>query len=321
MKPRFLALALGAVIAAPGLQAQGGTNGIVTGGATVGEIRETPPANPASPGECAQDLRAYHLKNLVDLGFFSAENVPKDSVRKNVENRAKACVDKFPLSEVKGKQLDYLGIVYVRANQDKVAQDIFTRRLGESGITAREKQLTLLAAVEAFADGDVPERIATAEKYMKELDALPADATSEKVKAHGALTNAYRRVNNDPKVIEHGEQVVKLAQNMDQRDRAESARHLELSFQDVSELYSIEASGGKDKIEALAKILQNPKFPDPSYIAEFFQRAVDRSRMLNTVAPKITANWWLNMGDKKGYDELDIASDKKLRVLQFAAFG
>jgi hypothetical protein len=165
----------------------------------------------------------------------------------------------------------------------------------------------------------VPSRIASAEKYMAQLDAMTVAANLEKVLAHAALADAYRMVNNEAKVVSHGELVVKLAQVMDQRDRANGARRMELAFQDAAEIYSTQPSG-RAKIDALAKTMTSPRLPDPESVAERLRRAVIRAQMLGERAHGVTANWWLN-SDLSGMQTLDVASAKKIRVLQFTAFG
>jgi hypothetical protein len=186
--------------------------------------------------------------------------------------------------------------VYALALHDEKARSIFEKRLAEPGISVRDKGLTYAAAVQAFADHNRPARIATAETYMKSLDALPQNVSGqEAAQSHMILGNTYRLVNKPADEIMNDKKGLEIAQKLTQQERAQLLiPYLIDTYGDLAEAYVAEPNS-KPRIDSIAVLVQKPVNPDVPDVKMGLDAAVKRGYLLGKPAPDIFSNHWFNI--------------------------
>jgi len=275
---------------------------------------------PTTPRECVEELRAYRMAEIFARGYFDAPYIPKDTIEMKVSVKANDCIARFPVADVSGKQIDALASIYVLSGQDDKGKELFAKRFADPNLKGREKSLAYLAGVKAFSDHNKPARIATAEEYMKALDALPAaDAAEEIIGAHAIMANTYRLLEKYDDQIRHGMASLTVAQKATQFDRAANLDPLISTYGDLAETY-VARPDGKARIDEIAKIFSTPVAPDPADVKEGVDKAVQRGYMLGKPAPDIVANHWFNM-DQPPANNTMIVKGNVPHVLEFTQFG
>lgn len=273
---------------------------------------------PTSPAECVQELRAYRNKAIWAAGLW-APVLPKDSIAKSLVGRAEVCIARFPIEKTVGKQIEALGKIYVVANKDDIARQLFDKRSSDMKATVRERSLTLEAAVEAFADFQQPDRIPHAESYLKKLDAMDETTLVEKFNGHRYLADTYRRLGQNDKLLLHAVEALRIYGTMDQGDRSIPQQvYATFMYQDASEVY-YDMPDRTQKMEHIKKLMLNAKEEDFPGTKQELMYAVQRSDMLGTLAPTVVANHWINVPEAKQSQEF--GKDGQIRLVQFNAFG
>lgn len=285
---------------------------------------------PTTPRECVEELRAYRNAQIFSYGYFDAPYIPKKEINDKVSVKAKDCIDRFPVDQVKGKQLDALASIFAIGLQDAKAEEIFAKRLGESDLSVRDKGLALAEAVRAFTDADHPERIPTAEKYMKQLDQLPRDVSGQEAAAsHMTLGNAYRLIGKGADEISNDKMALVIANKLTQQERSQLMGQLITTYNDIAEAY-IGTANPKPSIDSVADLLMKPVSfkdgspqPDVPWIKEGFDKAVKRGYLLGKTAPNIFSNHWYNI-DKLATKPANGVMELKgniPHVVEFTQFG
>jgi tetratricopeptide (TPR) repeat protein len=276
---------------------------------------------PTTPRECVEELRAYRMAQIFAIGYFDAPYIPKKDIEQKVSVRAKDCENRFPLEQVSGKQLDALASIYAIGHDDAKAVEIFEKRLAEPNISVRDKGLAYAAAVQSFADHDLPDRIQTAEKYMKLLDGLPMDVSGQEAAlAHSILGNTYRLIGKGAEEIAHDKKALVIAQKLTQQERAQLLDELISTYGDLAEAY-VGMPNAKAEIDSIADIAMHPTAQggDVFYVKEGLDKAVKRGYLLGKTAPNLTSNHWFNVqAPPNGIMEL---KGNVPHIVEFTQFG
>jgi tetratricopeptide (TPR) repeat protein len=275
---------------------------------------------PTTPRECVEELRAYRMAQIFAIGYFDAPYIPKKDIEAKVSVRAKDCEARFPLEKVSGKQLDALASIYALGLDDTKAVEIFEKRLAEPNISVRDKGLAYEAAVRAFADHDRPERIATAEKYMKLLDQLPRDVSGqEAAAAHMVLGNTYRLIGKGAEEIQNDKTALVIANKLTQQERAQLLDDMITTYNDLAEAY-VGTPNAKAEIDSIAELATKPVNPDVYMVKEGMDKAMKRGYLLGKSAPNIFSNHWFNIQTPPANGIMELKGNVP-HVVEFTQFG
>jgi thiol-disulfide isomerase/thioredoxin len=287
---------------------------------------------PVLPVQALMNTRTENARNFGRAVRFIGNQYPKDSLSALAVKHAQAWVDRLQATDVKGLQLDPDGRLSVMARQDALAQRQIAKRLATPGLSLADQIYTLVTAVNAFADEDLPERLPIAERYLAQLDALGVKAISGRVSARMAFINAYYRLGQSTDVARMGLEMYAHTADVPYHER------LGLYGQGPAFIYGavVDALGGqpdgRTKIKVLnEQLLAATKAPpeliafDSSFFwkereardwADRWARAADRVGLPGT---PILANYWINRGTSRAAQTVNVA-DGRIRVVEIGHF-
>jgi len=284
---------------------------IAVSGAAAQAQQQMPEPAPERTVTASEQSRAFHLYGT--LGQVSDDRqrrIPEAERDSMLPPRIKTWMTTITTTPASGLQLDPMGELYVAVGADELAQTQFQTRLATKNLSVADRAYTLLVAVRAFSQGigqAMPSsaRLAIAERYLAQLDVLPATTLRQKFDGHAAIAEAYYNVADGDRVIAHITHMMTLVPDFPFEYRG---------WYEVKKYFLVLAdvlSGmpdGRRKIDSIATWLHPyTKAPPELYNSGdgryarwsqqnewAYESMIQATNHLGREAPAILAQYWLN---------------------------
>jgi len=292
----------------------------------------TASTRPVSAAEAAYHVQVEKAKLDAAISYRQA-HYPVDSINSIVSETGAQWLTALRVHPIQGLQHDPASEVAVVAHEEAFAKSQIAVRLATPGLSFDDKAYTYLAAVRAFTNISVPERLPTAEAYLASLDAMGDSAAYWQFQARRVLVEAYYQLGRSRDVVRHGVRAIHLVPALSFYDRG-------LLFPYTGgdgKLYAalVDAltgqPGGLEQIKALNTRIQAAIIPTPALIAvdsgyiarghiyqSVFTSEMTVNGMLGMQGKPIVSGYWLNRPTRDSATL--IVNDGKIRVLEVGSY-
>ena len=267
-------------------------------------------ALPSSPQDCIKAGRDFSSKRLKELGPTTGDTVRQ--VTKERVEMLRQCAAQFDLARTSSTDLAPLIDLFVEAQQIELAQQALAKGLADASLdSAGKANLLGLAVRTTLRLPKSPERNATAERYMTQLDAMGELAFEQQFTAHNALNNYYLGDDIDDGIIRHSTWMIDAGKRLPADQRKRFAGPMISAYVNLAE--AVAGQGENDRAIDLLK--RAPvEWPEAGSAATRVRDVLARYELVGTAAPAIAAPVWLN---RSGTGPLDLKG--KVTLLEFTA--
>jgi hypothetical protein len=255
---------------------------------------------------------------------------PIDSMNAVVSETGAHWLAKLKAAPVDGIQLDPSAQVGVSARDEAYAKAQITRRLATPKLSFQGKAHTYMLAVQSFTNLRFPERLPTAESYMKALDAMGDSAAYWQYMGHASLVDVYYQMGRSADVIRHGVRAIQLVNVMPFNNRV-------VMFPSGSGVYfsTLDALTGKPNykttVAQLNAVLSESVVPSPALVAldsdyfyhgRYYKSSLDKyveaGALLGNRSDPMISNYWIN---RPSSDSQSVSvTDGKIRVVEIGSY-
>ncbi len=234
--------------------------------------------------------------------------------------REAACADRIDAATVSGATLLDLASLDIELNRRPQAIAAVQQRLGESGLTQRERGAAFSAMISIDTRADTAS-LDSAEQYMARLDALPDSLDDLKLDAHGRLNSEYRYLDFNSRIRRHSQAIIDLGRPLKLVGAPTGAVKMAPATFTVAEAYTDMAEVYSDfgKADSALMILDQARTDHPEFSSWIVDNLLTPERqrfaLVGTRAAPIAAAHWLNA--PAGEDTVDPAGH--VTVLEFTA--
>jgi hypothetical protein len=315
--------------------------GLLLSGATPSLLRAQlapPVVVTTSPGTrpVAPVGAAYHVavkeRQLDQMVSFRDTHYPIDSMLKVIEALGTQWVTRLQQPSLKGVmtdlQHDPAGGVGMSAAQEAYAHAQIAARLAVPNLRMQDRAYTLQLAVLMFSNWRYPERLPTAERYLKQLDAMGDQAAAWQMSGRAILMNTYYYPGRSADIVRLGKQILPLTRKVPYLDGGVA----------TGIYYKVvDAMGGLPdaprQIKALTDSLRATYRPPPPELIAIdtgfikygqdeykeMEEIIRRAAMLGAPGASLVSNYWVN---RPTTDSAVIpVNDGKIRLIEVLSFG
>ena len=266
----------------------------------------------ATPAACLEATREFQKARMKEAGLpMTAEKY--QAVQKEKVDFARACAAKLSLEGLAAEQLTALADLYLEGGQPDLASKTVAQSVLAASTEPGARARALLAAARVtMRQPKSDARNNLAERYVRDLDALPDAFASRKIEGHGLLNSYYRGDDIDAGIIEHSTGIIELNKLLTPGERAPLARTLTDAYVNLAE-----ALAGQERTPEALDVLRRAAselagVPD---VAATVKPAMDRYLLVGTRGAAVTAPRWLNATPAEG--KIDMPG--QVTWLQFTA--
>jgi len=313
----------------------------------VGDVHEVSVVSPIIISFRAPRHAAIHptaAQALAHVGYVAARayadatsainaHYPKDSLRVVMEREAQAWIDRLPRPSAEGADADAYVTLASIAHRDSVARQMIAARLATPALSLQARAYTLYTGIGQFGSADYPDRLPIAEEYLRQLDALGADAAYWQVEARKALIVPYYRLGRSSDVIRVGTQAFARVRQLPFELRAQVVYTPGIAFQYASVVDALGGQpDGRSGIRMMNAELAAAAVPPAAYVArdsafvyvgqdnlELLRSQTAMAERVGAPATPIVANYWINRGATRDSQTVAVA-DGKIHVLEIGSW-
>jgi thiol-disulfide isomerase/thioredoxin len=273
------------------------------------------PPLPDTPAACVKTVRDFVVNRQKELR--PPTGITADILRqvdKEKVELAQKCAAQFDMATVAGGELPALADLYTEAAQLELSQRALDRALGTANLSAADRAVVLAQAVRSgLREPKSDERNARLEKFVDELDQLPATVFDQKFAAHNAMNNYYRGDDIDAGIIKHSLWIIDAARTFTPDVRQKLAMNVGSAYANLAEAWA--GQGMHEKALELLRTAQ-ADWKDVARVDDaYLSPLIERLKLVGTVGTPITASRWLNMPD----GATSIAMPGAVTLLEFTA--
>jgi len=292
------------------------------------------PAAKSTSAEALVNLGMEGERSEEHSTLVTQNHYPKDSLLALEVRRAQGWLTALPSASATGIQMDPYGTIAVLAGREDLAKQTIAARLATPGLSFTDRAYTLQSAVSSFASPDYPNRLATAEQYLAQLDALGPRAAFWQFNARKPLIYAYYRLGRAADVARTGTHAFSIVGQIPYEWRGQPSMYSQgIPFTYAAVVDALSGMpDGKATIRAMnASLMANAAAPaallavDPTFrYAEETNKDLMKSQIaladrVGEPGKPLSANYWANRG--ASHDSQSVAvNDGKIRVIEIGSF-
>jgi thiol-disulfide isomerase/thioredoxin len=258
---------------------------------------------PTTPDGCRKDaadwFNTHYTAARAAAKQPGGKPVDVQSLLNDRISREKACAAQFDAATMSGPELLALATLYTDVGRRADAVAAAGKRLRESGLTTDEKADALGAMVALNTAADTAS-LDVAERYVAQLDAMPASVMAQKITAHARLNGEYRYLDFNSRIRRHSRVLIALGKSLKLTGAPTGPVPMNPATFSVAEAYTDMAEVYSDfgKTDSALMILDQAAKDHPefsSYITDNLltpERA--RFELIGKHAPAVFADHWLN---------------------------
>jgi len=282
-------------------------------GPTATEVATAAIANASTSTACIQAVRSFVGKRQAEVR--PPTGMTSDILRQVDQEKnalAARCVAKF---EQTTNDADLAGLadLYSEANKPDLAKRALERGLTSKSVSGADRAALLATTVRIILKepkGD--ERNAALERYVGELDALPAASSDQTFDAHRAMLGYYRYDDLDGGIIKHATWIIDAAKKFTPEQRQKFGSSVINAYVDMAEAWA--GQGMNDEALALLRRAKTEWAGTPR-LADYVDPEMARLELVGTPGAPLTAPRWLNL--PAGQTTLDLKGS--VTLLEFSA--
>jgi hypothetical protein len=288
---------------------------------------------PITASEAAINITFEAQRSASKVMRITQAYYPKDSLLALDAERARVWVATLPMATIAGMQLDPHGEIASTAKEDALAMRQIAARLSSPSLSVGDRAYTLYMAVRAFATADFPNRLAIAERYATELDALGDEAAIWKYRAREPLIYAYYRLGRSADVARHGARALAVVGDIPYvyRDVFYNPGST-FTYGTTADALSGQLNGRATLRALNERLIQWAIAPqellaqDSMYIwvakswKESMSHLIAMSERIGEAGTPLVANYWVNRGATRDSQSVAV-NDGKIRVLEVGSFS
>jgi hypothetical protein len=236
---------------------------------------------------------------------------PRNALRERDIARARVWLDSLGPRSASGLHLDAYGRLAVEGGQVALAQREIAARIATPGLSVADQAYALYVGASAFTDGEHPEWLPIAERYLARLTALGRPVAGWQSRVRGGLALTYYQLDRGLEAVAQALKAYALLSEVPFEDREPLATDLRLYLATADVM--LKMPDGASRLHAVDSLLLSVAQPSPERIAldsavlwtgQFIANSVRaHSAFAATIgkpAPPLTSNFWINGKDTTG---------------------
>ena len=282
---------------------------LLTAFALAAQAAQTP--RPTTPAGCVQAAREFTAARQRSAASVTADLYRQIQAEKT--ELARECAAQFDPLKIAERELAGLIELYAEAEQPDKAKTALDRALAARSLTALQRADVLLQAVATgLREPKSDARNARLERYVEQLDALPAAAIEQQFTAHARMGGYYRGDDINAGIIRHSTWMIEAGKAFPPELRKKFGATVVSAHVNMAEAWA--GQGMNDRALELLRTAKKD-WSDYPRIADAVDPVIARYSLVGTAAPPIEAPRWLNA--PPGTTKLSMAG--AVTLLEFTA--
>lgn len=261
------------------------------------------PTEPTTPKGCQQAAAQWFSQQYRAAQAAAAKPGGKapDTAALFAERKKReaACASQFHVADMSGPELLALASLQIDVGNDDAAVAAVHKRLGEPGLPPGDKAAALNVMIGAYIKPDTS-KLDTAERYVRQLDALPDSLVVEKVMGHASLNGEYRYLDFDSRIRRHSMDIIRLGRSLELAGApggpvkmSPATFRVATAYTNMAEVYADFGKTDSSLVVLDQASKDHPEFS--SYVVDnILKPERERFALVGTPAVPISADHWIN---------------------------